>query len=127
MNPIPLQGNDCFRVGNLAVFNHLICFFQREFLQIQENLKTPPALVITDSQLIRSVAAVVPSEINLTTFSTLFARYKGDLKILYDGAKHLQNLPDNAEILIAEACSHHVQDDDIARVVEVIRGLAGTR
>ena len=88
----------------------------REFLQIQENLKTPPALVITDSQLIRSVAAVVPSEINLTTFSTLFARYKGDLKILYDGAKYLQNLPNNAEILIAEACSHHVQDDDIARV-----------
>lgn len=88
----------------------------QEFLKILSDLNTPPALVITDSQLIRLVAAVVPPEIALTTFSTLFARYKGDLKILYDGAKRLQSLPDNSKILIAEACSHHVQDDDIARV-----------
>jgi predicted GTPase len=58
----------------------------------------------------------VPNDIALTTFSILFARFKGDLKIMVDGAKQLDNLPDNARILIAEACSHHAQDDDIARV-----------
>ena len=88
----------------------------QDFLKILPDLKTPPALVITDSQLIRQVNAVVPKEIALTTFSTLFARYKGDLKILYDGAKKLQQLENNSRVLIAEACSHHVQDDDIARV-----------
>lgn len=88
----------------------------QDFLKILPDLKTPPALVITDSQLIRQVNAVVPKDIALTTFSTLFARYKGDLKILYDGAKKLQQLENNSRVLIAEACSHHVQDDDIARV-----------
>ncbi len=88
----------------------------RDFLKILENLKAPPALVITDSQLIRQVNAVVPREIALTTFSTLFARYKGDLKLLYEGAARLTELKENDSVLIAEACSHHVQDDDIARV-----------
>ncbi|MBO4643915.1 MAG: [FeFe] hydrogenase H-cluster maturation GTPase HydF [Alphaproteobacteria bacterium] len=88
----------------------------QDFLKILPNLKTPPALVITDSQLIRQVNAVVPSEIALTTFSTLFARYKGDLKLLYEGAAELMKLKENDHVLIAEACSHHAQDDDIARV-----------
>ena len=88
----------------------------RDFLKILPDLKTPPALVITDSQLIRQVSAAVPPEIALTTFSTLFARYKGDLKLLYEGAKRLRSLDENDGVLIAEACSHHVQDDDIARV-----------
>lgn len=88
----------------------------QDFLKILANLKTPPALVITDSQLIRQVDAVVPQEIALTTFSTLFARYKGDLKLLYEGAARLTELEENDSVLIAEACSHHVQDDDIARV-----------
>ncbi len=86
-----------------------------DFLNILENLKNPPSLVITDSQLIRQVDTVVPQSVPLTTFSTLFARYKGDLKSFYDGAKQLQLLKDNDRVLIAEACSHHVQDDDIAR------------
>lgn len=88
----------------------------QDFLNVNAGLKTPPALVVTDSQLIKSVAAAVPSEIPLTTFSTLFARYKGDLKILLDGARKLRELRDSDTVLIAEACSHHVQDDDIARV-----------
>lgn len=88
----------------------------QDFLNVNAGLKTPPALVVTDSQLIKSVAAAVPSEIPLTTFSTLFARYKGDLKILLDGARKLRELRDGDTVLIAEACSHHVQDDDIARV-----------
>lgn len=89
---------------------------ERDFLKILQNLKTPPSLVITDSQLIRQVSAVVPPEIALTTFSTLFARYKGDLKLLYEGASQLTKLNENDCVLIAEACSHHAQDDDIARV-----------
>ena len=80
------------------------------------NMKTPPALVVTDSQLIRQVKDAVPPSIPLTTFSTLFARYKGDLKKLCDGAEKLKNLKDGDKVLIAEACSHHVQEDDIARV-----------
>lgn len=88
----------------------------QDFLNVNAGLKTPPALVVTDSQLIKSVAAAVPDDIPLTTFSTLFARYKGDLKILLDGARKLRELRDSDTVLIAEACSHHVQDDDIARV-----------
>ncbi len=88
----------------------------QDFLNVNAGLKTPPALVVTDSQLIKSVAAAVPDDIPLTTFSTLFARYKGDLKILLDGARKLRELRDGDAVLIAEACSHHVQDDDIARV-----------
>lgn len=88
----------------------------QDFLNVYAGLKTPPALVITDSQLIKPVAAAVPSDVPLTTFSTLFARYKGDLKILLDGARTLRELRDGDTVLIAEACSHHVQDDDIARV-----------
>lgn len=88
----------------------------KDYLKAAANMKTPPALVITDSQLIRAVAAAVPETVPLTTFSTLFARYKGDLKLLFDGAKRLRALSDGDAVLIAEACSHHVQDDDIARV-----------
>ena len=88
----------------------------QDFLNVNAGLKTPPALVVTDSQLIKPVGAAVPDDIPLTTFSTLFARYKGDLKILLDGARKLRELQDGDTVLIAEACSHHVQDDDIARV-----------
>lgn len=88
----------------------------QDFLKVLENLKTPPSLVITDSQLIHQVAAVVPNDIRLTTFSTLFARYKGDLDALYMGAQAFKKLQDGDKVLIAEACSHHAQEDDIARV-----------
>ena len=87
-----------------------------DVLNALRNLKEPPALTITDSQLVRQVNSVLPPEIPLTTFSTLFARYKGDLKLLYEGAARLKTLNDNDRILIAEACSHHAQEDDIARV-----------
>jgi len=73
-------------------------------------------IVITDSQAIKLVNDVVPPEIELTTFSILFARLKGDLKIMTDGAKIVDMLGDGANVLIAEACSHHAQDDDIAKV-----------
>lgn len=79
-------------------------------------LKTPPALVITDSQVVARVANTVAPNIRLTTFSTLFARNKGDIGILLAGADKIDNLADGDKILIAEACSHHRQEDDIGRV-----------
>ena len=89
---------------------------QNDCLKALENMKTAPKLVVTDSQLVKQVAAALPSEVPLTTFSTLFARYKGDIDILYAGASVLKTLKKGDRVLIAEACSHHVQDDDIARV-----------
>lgn len=88
----------------------------QDYLKIRENLKKDPDLVVTDSQLVHKVRTVVPQNVRLTTFSTLFARYKGDLAKLYDGAAKIKALKDGDTVLIAEACSHHVQDDDIARV-----------
>jgi len=80
------------------------------------SLKKPPELVVTDSQAIQKVAAEVPEEIPITTFSILFARYKGELDTLLAGARKLDNLKDNDKILVAESCSHHVQCDDIGRI-----------
>ncbi len=81
-----------------------------------DSLKEAPRLVITDSQAVFQVNKIVPPQIELTTFSILFARFKGDLKIMVDGAKAIDKLDENSRILIAEACSHHAQDDDIAKI-----------
>ncbi len=78
--------------------------------------KETPKLIITDSQAIKEVEKIVPENIPLTTFSILFARSKGDINILIQGAKKIDELQDGDKILIAEACSHHAQDDDIAKV-----------
>ncbi len=79
-------------------------------------LKDPPDLVVTDSQAIEFVNKVTPEPIPLTTFSILFARYKGELDILISGIQQIGKLKDGDKILIAEACSHHAQKDDIGRV-----------
>lgn len=79
-------------------------------------LTKPPALVITDSQVIHQVAEIVPESVPLTTFSTLFARYKGDLPKLVHGASSIDNLKDGDKVLMYESCSHHAVDDDIGRV-----------
>jgi [FeFe] hydrogenase H-cluster maturation GTPase HydF len=79
-------------------------------------LKDAPDLVITDSQAIEQVNRETPEPIEVTTFSILFARYKGELDILLTGIEKLDRLQDGDKILIAEACSHHVQKDDIGRV-----------
>ncbi|MBN1550496.1 [FeFe] hydrogenase H-cluster maturation GTPase HydF [bacterium] len=89
---------------------------ERELAGILENLAVPPALVIADSQVILKVAGDINENIPLTTFSILFARMKGDIHHLIQGAQAIDNLNDNDRILIAEACSHHVQADDIGRV-----------
>lgn len=75
-----------------------------------------PALVITDSQVFGKVSAVVPEDIPLTSFSILFARYKGNLGIVVNGAKTLDTLEDGDTILISEGCTHHRQCEDIGTV-----------
>lgn len=81
-----------------------------------DGLSVKPRLVITDSQVFHKVAADTPPDIPLTSFSILFARYKGDLKELVRGARAVAQLKEGDRVLIAEACTHHRQDDDIARV-----------
>lgn len=80
------------------------------------NLMTPPALVVCDSQVVHVMMEHLPSDIPGTTFSILFARLKGDLQLLYEGAKAIETLEDGDHVLIAEACTHHAADDDIGRV-----------
>lgn len=79
-------------------------------------LSAAPDLVITDSQAVKEVAKIVPSSIPLTTFSTLFARYKGDFSAQLNGAKTIDALHEGDKVLIAEGCSHHITCDDIGRV-----------
>lgn len=80
------------------------------------NLKTPPSLVVTDSQAFKKVAEIVPESIPLTSFSILFARLKGDLDAFTKGAEAIDNLKDGDRVLILESCTHHAIEDDIGRV-----------
>lgn len=89
---------------------------ENELKQALENLKTPPALVITDSQAFKKVSEIVPDEIPLTSFSILFARLKGDLDEFAKGAEAIENLKDGDLVLILESCTHHAIEDDIGRV-----------
>ncbi len=89
---------------------------ERELTYAIQNLRKPPALIITDSQAFQKVAADTPLEISMTSFSILFARYKGDLEIHLRGIAKINQLKDGDKILIAEGCTHHVQSDDIGTV-----------
>lgn len=87
--------------------------------ELKETLKSlgkKPSLVITDSQAFAKVSGIVPPEIMLTSFSILFARYKGNLETVVKGAKTLDDLSDGDTILISEGCTHHRQCDDIGTV-----------
>ena len=75
--------------------------------------KITPALVVTDSQVFEKVNAIVPRNILLTSFSILFARYKGNLKALVNGAEKLSRLKDGDKVLVSEGCTHHRQCGDI--------------
>lgn len=81
-----------------------------------DRFKTPPALVVVDSQAFGTVAEIVPRSIPLTSFSILFARRQGDLRTAVDGARRIAELSPDSRVLIAEACSHHATDDDIGTV-----------
>ena len=79
-------------------------------------LASPPQLIITDSQAFAEVHSLKPEASVLTSFSILFARYKGDIQLFVEGAKALASIKASSHILIAEACSHIPQHEDIGRV-----------
>lgn len=87
-----------------------------EMDQALNALGRPPKVVITDSQAFRLVDSIVPPEIDLTSFSILYARQKGDLKKMTEAAAVLGDLKPGDKVLIAEACTHHRQKDDIGTV-----------
>ena len=89
---------------------------ENELKNTLKNLGKKPKLVITDSQVFSKVSTDTPKDILLTSFSILFARYKGDLKETVKGVKTLEDLKDNDTILISEGCTHHRQCDDIGTV-----------
>lgn len=90
-------------------------------------LAGPPSLVVTDSQAFGAVAALVPGDVPLTSFSILMARYKGTLAAQVEAVSTLDALRDGDRVLIAEGCSHHRQCDDIGTVKlpRWIRGITG--
>ncbi|MDR1492567.1 MAG: [FeFe] hydrogenase H-cluster maturation GTPase HydF [Planctomycetaceae bacterium] len=98
-----------------------------ELREALENLGKKPKLVITDSQVFAKVSADVPKDVLLTSFSILFARYKGSLLTAVRGAKAIETLTERDTVLISEGCTHHRQCDDIGSVKlpRWIRNYAG--
>lgn len=88
---------------------------EKELRSVLYTLKNPPDLVVTDSQLIMHVAAEIPENVKLTTFSILMARYKGDLPTFIRGLQRVEELKDGDKVLIAEACTHHPKEDELPR------------
>ena len=87
-----------------------------ELADTMKNLGKTPRLVITDSQVFGSVSGIVPEDVELTSFSILMARYKGDLEANVKGSRALETLKDGDKILISEGCTHHRQCEDIGTV-----------
>ena len=93
-----------------------LCCAPEELPQMLDSLRTPPSLIITDSQVFPMVEKLAPKESKLTSFSILMARHKGDIDTFVEGAKVFKCMPSDGHILIAEACSHIPQNEDIGRV-----------
>ena len=93
-----------------------ICCKDSELESTLGGLAKAPSMVITDSQVFGKVSNLVPKDIPLTSFSILFARYKGDLSQLVKGAERIASLCDGDRVLIAEGCTHHRQCGDIGTV-----------
>lgn len=89
---------------------------ENQLEQSLAQLNVPPKLVVTDSQAFKQVAQATPDNVALTSFSILFARHKGDLATFVAGAKAIESLNPGDKVLIAEACTHHRQQDDIGTV-----------
>jgi len=89
---------------------------ERELRSALDRLKRPPKLVVTDSQAFLKVAADTPPEIPMTSFSILFARFRGDLVAQVEGTLGIERLRTGDRVLVAEACSHHPIAEDIGRV-----------
>lgn len=95
---------------------HVLCCTTDELDAALADLKAPPQLIITDSQVFGTVYEKKPATSLLTSFSVLFAAYKGDIGYFTESAKKIPALPGNANILIAEACTHRPLSEDIGRV-----------
>lgn len=95
---------------------NIVCCQATELSSALASLKEKPALVITDSQAFASVSKQTPDDVPLTSFSILFARYKGDLKKTIEAAKCLATLKKGDRVLISEGCTHHRQCGDIGTV-----------
>lgn len=92
-----------------------ICTTTAKFEQTLNGLKDAPALIVTDSQDFKTVYELKPKESRLTSFSVLFARWKGDIDEFIRGTEALATLNANSRVLIAEACSHAPLAEDIGR------------
>lgn len=88
----------------------------RELGQALEGLAKKPRLVISDSQVFAEVSRDTPEDILLTSFSILFARYKGELQTFVEGVRAVEELADGDQVLICEGCTHHRQCEDIGTV-----------
>lgn len=107
----------------------VMCCTHERMAETLQLLAASPDLVITDSQVFRQVRELCPPESRLTSFSVLFARYKGDMPTFLQGAAVLRQLRPDARILIAEACSHTPKNEDIGRVKlpRLLRARKGDR
>ncbi len=94
----------------------VICVTTDKLDKALASLKNPPKLIITDSQEFKTVYEKKPEGSLLTSFSTLFAGYKGDLPYYIEGAKMIDALTEHSRVLIAECCTHAPQSEDIGRV-----------
>lgn len=94
-----------------------------------ESLKEKPRMVITDSQAFGKVAKDVPEDIELTSFSILFARYKGELDPFIQGIRAIESLKDGDTVLISEGCTHHRQCGDIGteKIPKLLRKHTGKK
>jgi [FeFe] hydrogenase H-cluster maturation GTPase HydF len=101
-----------------ALDNDAACLIvkEREYAHLLDNLKSPPDIVVCDSQVVLKMMADTPKNIKSTTFSILFARYKSSLVEAVRNVLVIDNLKPGDKVLIAEACSHHPVEDDIGRV-----------
>lgn len=93
-----------------------VCCRETELADTLEKLNVPPRMVITDSQAFGMVSRIVPESVPLTSFSILFARYKGDLETVVRGAAAIDHLKSGDKVLLSEGCTHHRQCNDIGTV-----------
>jgi len=89
---------------------------EREYAALLKRLKSPPDIVVCDSQVVLKMVADTPLDVKCTTFSILFSRLKGDLPEMARGVAAIDTLKTGNKVLIAESCSHHAVEDDIGRV-----------
>lgn len=95
---------------------NIIAVKEDNYINILNNLKNKPDLVICDSQIVDRMVKETPPEIKCTTFSILMARFKGDLAKMVHGAQMISKLQNGDKVLIAESCTHHAAEDDIGKV-----------